>query len=658
MLHTIINQSLTRYAVHLHGHSQLIRLSSITLRKDKFSHISPFPATGKSFGRRSCSTFSASNDRNNGGEYKSNPWHSKALGTLIGALGTVAVLGLGTVLGKSQEERKGCEETVKDEEAEVGKDVVGLEWKHGNEEISSDTRLHAEPSDSWNVKLTDQLSRHEESVRKARQILRRHMEEVGAPGMVVAVTVNGKQVWTDGFGFADLENGVRCSPMTVMRIASISKAITMTAVAKLWEDGKLDLDAPIQKYVPNFPVKTYNGEEVTITTRQLISHKSGIRHYKLKDPKNKENKKKENDQSNDGSKAQTADHKGTAVTVPIKDDKLATGKVSLKERENISIGSETDLEEKLILTPNKDNENISCSKKIKQPEEKDKNEKCTCSKNVHKRRKGKKKKKEEEDDDEFDLKEYYIKEEYETIQDALELFQNDELFHKPGEGFLYTTHGWTVVSAVVEGAAQKPFTEVIRRLFFELGLNNTYLDKSSPIIYRRASYYIRDKHGRLKNAPYVDNSYKWAGGGFLSTVGDLCKFGNAMLYASQHECKDEDTPKLPGYLKASTIQHLWTPVDGTNRGWQDRTYGMGWEAIQDKCFYEFCRNTRHHAYHTGAAVGASSILLILPQKESSGAIPEGVVVALLTNMQGVGLHKVALEIAELFENKESIKYSS
>lgn len=46
-------------------------------------------------------------------------------------------------------------------------------------------------------------------------------------------------------------------------------------------------------------------------------------------------------------------------------------------------------------------------------------------------------------------------------------------------------------------------------------------------------YYVRDKFGRLKNAPYVDNSYKWAGGGFLSTVGDLCKFGNAMLYASQ-----------------------------------------------------------------------------------------------------------------------------
>lgn len=64
-------------------------------------------------------------------------------------------------------------------------------------------------------------------------------------------------------GFADLENGVRCSPSTVMRIASISKSLTMTALAKLWEEGKIDLDAPIQKYIPKFPIKTYDGKEVS-----------------------------------------------------------------------------------------------------------------------------------------------------------------------------------------------------------------------------------------------------------------------------------------------------------------------------------------------------------------------------------------------------------
>lgn len=47
-----------------------------------------------------------------------------------------------------------------------------------------------------------------------------------------------------------------------MRIASISKCLTMMAVAKLWEEGKLDLDAPVQKYVPEFPEKVYEGEKV------------------------------------------------------------------------------------------------------------------------------------------------------------------------------------------------------------------------------------------------------------------------------------------------------------------------------------------------------------------------------------------------------------
>lgn len=53
--------------------------------------------------------------------------------------------------------------------------------------------------------------------------------------------------------------------------------------------------------------------------------------------------------------------------------------------------------------------------------------------------------------------------------------------------------------------------------------------------------YTRDKKGRLKNAPYVDTSYKWAGGGFLSNVIDLNNFGNIMLYSYQNT---EDQSKV------------------------------------------------------------------------------------------------------------------
>lgn len=49
-----------------------------------------------------------------------------------------------------------------------------------------------------------------------------------------------------------------------MRIASISKPLTAASVARLWEDGKIDLDAPVQKYVPEFPEKLFEGEKVSV----------------------------------------------------------------------------------------------------------------------------------------------------------------------------------------------------------------------------------------------------------------------------------------------------------------------------------------------------------------------------------------------------------
>lgn len=55
-----------------------------------------------------------------------------------------------------------------------------------------------------------------------------------------------------------------CSPETVMRIASISKSLTSAAAARLCEEGKLDLDVPVQKYVPEFPQKQFNGQDVSL----------------------------------------------------------------------------------------------------------------------------------------------------------------------------------------------------------------------------------------------------------------------------------------------------------------------------------------------------------------------------------------------------------
>jgi len=94
------------------------------------------------------------------------------------------------------------------------------------------------------------------------------------PGISVAVVQDGELLWSAGFGMADLENFVPATRSTLFRLGSISKPITATAILQLSERGKLDLDAEVQKYCPAFPKK-----EWPITTRELLGHLGGIRHY-------------------------------------------------------------------------------------------------------------------------------------------------------------------------------------------------------------------------------------------------------------------------------------------------------------------------------------------------------------------------------------------
>ncbi|GBO02176.1 Serine beta-lactamase-like protein LACTB, mitochondrial, partial [Araneus ventricosus] len=110
------------------------------------------------------------------------------------------------------------------------------------------------------IEIIDEDDPYDKAIRKSRDIVQRVKDEYGIPGLVVGVSIDGRTVWKEGFGYADVENRVMCSSDTVMRIASISKSITMAAVAKLWEQGKLDVDKPVQEYVPSFPQKFYGGK--------------------------------------------------------------------------------------------------------------------------------------------------------------------------------------------------------------------------------------------------------------------------------------------------------------------------------------------------------------------------------------------------------------
>nr|XP_002131852.1 serine beta-lactamase-like protein LACTB, mitochondrial isoform X1 [Ciona intestinalis] len=397
------------------------------------------------------------------------------------------------------------------------------------------------------------------AIANSSKMIRRRMEECGAPGMVVAVSINGRTVWSQGFGYSDVENDVECHPGTVMRVASISKCFTSVAMAKLWEEGKLDVDKPIHDYLPDYPPMKYKGKEVRVTLKHLLCHVGGVRHYNKED---------------------------------VPDDK------SKKENES----------------------------------------------------------------------EIYSTKHYTTVTEGLELFKDDPLINHPDENkFGYSSHAWTLVSAVLEKASGKTFLRLMNDTFHSLGMKHTKPDLNNPIIYGRSRYYER-KDGRLFNSPYVDLSYKWSGGGFLSTVGDLLKFADAVMYCYNVK----NTNYLPGFLRKDTVEKLWSSFSVPQRSEMSSDpeymrYGLGWYVCPGQEGRGNCPNHQLEVAHTGGSVGASSIILLLPDAKidlpnscppssadyksdgvRSDAPMQGMSVAIITNIGKANLTPLARNISQQF----------
>lgn len=342
-------------------------------------------------------------------------------------------------------------------------------------------------------------SRYADAVHFAMTLVTAAREEGGTPGMSVAVGVDGRLVWAEGFGFSDLEQRTPVWEDTMFRIGSVSKPLTAAAIGLLAEHGRLDLDVPIQQYVPNFPKKPW-----PITTRQLGGHLAGIRHYS---------------------------------------------------------GDE----------------------------------------------------------------EIYSSKQYATVLDGLQIFQNDTLLFPPGSAYSYTTYGWSLISAVLEGASGREFLLLMEEDVFDpLGMDHTVADRPARIVSRRSRFYHRSDDGEVVNAPYVDNSYKWAGGGFLSTPSDLIRFAFAHLQGD--------------LLEVETVEMLWTP-QATNDG-ESTGYGIGWkvrtegpEVIQ--------------AAHDGSSIGGTAILILRPQENAA--------IAIMGNMTGAPTGgELPVAVLEAFLHPESL----
>lgn len=109
---------------------------------------------------------------------------------------------------------------------------------------------------------------------KLRILCEDHLKKERIVGMTVAILDRNEILLNQGFGFADREAKRPAGPSTIMRLGSVSKPITAVGVLRLVERNKMELDADIRTYVPEFPAKPWK-----ITLRHLLTHTSGIRHY-------------------------------------------------------------------------------------------------------------------------------------------------------------------------------------------------------------------------------------------------------------------------------------------------------------------------------------------------------------------------------------------
>lgn len=319
------------------------------------------------------------------------------------------------------------------------------------------------------------------------EMIKAEMKEQSLVGLSVAIGIDGKLAWTKGFGLADLENDVPATEHTVYRMASISKPVTAAAVMQLAEQKKIDLDAPIVTYIPSWPEKKW-----PVTTRQLLTHQGGIRHY-------------------------------------VRSDNMNNTKA------------------------------------------------------------------------------------YATATEALEYFADDPLIAEPGTRHSYSSYGYNLLGAIVEGASDMPFVDYVAgNVLTAAGTESMQDDSQSRIIKHRAQGY-RKVDGEIRNSMLVDISYKVGGGGFCATAADLVRFAHAMQAGK--------------IVKPESRDLMWTPQK-TRLG-ADTDYGFGWGIAQ--------RDGNKIVRHGGAQARVRTNLVYF--------VDDGLAVAAMCNSEWCSPPRITLPIA-------------
>lgn len=330
------------------------------------------------------------------------------------------------------------------------------------------------------------------------------------PGLSVAVAVDGEIVFSEGVGYAELDNRTPATGRTVHNVGSVSKVLAVVGLMQLVEQGRVDLDATVQTYMPWYPERAH-----PITVRHILTHTSGIRHY----------------------------------------DGVEFGPHDLLRLRH-----------------------------------------------------------------------------YDDFEEATELWRDDPLAYETGTGWMYSSHAHNLQHGIVEAASGMDYEEYLKRFVWEpAGMFATQFDVPSRVVQNRGRGYMRGESGRFVHPPPEDPSYKYAGGGIISNVEDLVRFGLAIndgrLLA----------PETVAEMHRSQLEPGIREIDPSSPD------GLGEPIAHEQALAWFIRTDqagRRYPSHTGTVKGTRSFLANFDEY--------GVVVALQTNALPFDSARYGEAIAQMF----------
>lgn len=121
---------------------------------------------------------------------------------------------------------------------------------------------------------------HEQELLGFHSFVEEEMQKWQVPGLAIAIVKDGEVVLSEGFGYRDVENKLPITPNTQFVVASCTKAFCTMSIGLLVDEGKLDWDDPVHKYLPDFKLKDrFASEQITI--RDIVTHRSGLPRHDL-----------------------------------------------------------------------------------------------------------------------------------------------------------------------------------------------------------------------------------------------------------------------------------------------------------------------------------------------------------------------------------------